>query len=97
MGNVMGAILSGFGDIVGKLLGHPLDFLSGKACRYVYFWAKIDSPVASCFDIITLTFQFSMCPNMGFSLLHREFLHSSTHEIRHGLNPVILWSVTTNI
>lgn len=28
----MGAILSGFGDIVGKLLGHPLDFLSGKAC-----------------------------------------------------------------
>ncbi|KAK6775560.1 hypothetical protein RDI58_026561 [Solanum bulbocastanum] len=32
MGNVMGALLSGFGDIVGKLLGHPLDFLSGKAC-----------------------------------------------------------------
>ncbi|XP_049380498.1 uncharacterized protein LOC125845122 [Solanum stenotomum] len=32
MGNVMGALLSGFGDIVGKLFGHPLDLLSGKAC-----------------------------------------------------------------
>ncbi|WMV53968.1 hypothetical protein MTR67_047353 [Solanum verrucosum] len=41
MGNVMGALLSGFGDIVGKLFGHPLDFLSGKACRYVKFFILI--------------------------------------------------------
>lgn len=31
----MGTLLSGFGDIFGKLFGHPLDFLSGKTCRYV--------------------------------------------------------------
>uniref|UniRef100_A0A3Q7ITA4 Uncharacterized protein n=1 Tax=Solanum lycopersicum TaxID=4081 RepID=A0A3Q7ITA4_SOLLC len=30
MGNVMGTILSGFGDIVGKLFGHPLDFCLEK-------------------------------------------------------------------
>ncbi|XP_060198277.1 uncharacterized protein LOC132627136 [Lycium barbarum] len=35
MGNVMTALLSGFGEILGKLLGHPLDFLSGKACSSV--------------------------------------------------------------
>ncbi|KAK4352652.1 hypothetical protein RND71_028170 [Anisodus tanguticus] len=67
MGNVMGTLLSGFGEILGKLLGHPLDFLSGKAC--------------------------SMCPNMGFSMLHRELLYSSTDEIGHGVNPLILRSL----
>ncbi|OIT27274.1 PREDICTED: uncharacterized protein LOC109214163 [Nicotiana attenuata] len=35
MGNVMGTVLSGFGEILGKLLGHPLDFLAGKACSSV--------------------------------------------------------------
>uniref|UniRef100_A0A3Q7JKC7 Uncharacterized protein n=1 Tax=Solanum lycopersicum TaxID=4081 RepID=A0A3Q7JKC7_SOLLC len=35
MGNVMGTLLSGFGDIVGKLFGHPLDFLSGKTCSFL--------------------------------------------------------------
>ncbi|KAH0745744.1 hypothetical protein KY285_007401 [Solanum tuberosum] len=33
---------------------------------------------------------YSMCPNMGFSLLHRKFLHPSTLEISHGFNPIIL-------
>nr|XP_033510923.1 uncharacterized protein LOC104091991 isoform X2 [Nicotiana tomentosiformis] len=35
MGNVIGTVLSGFGEILGKLLGHPLDFLAGKACSSV--------------------------------------------------------------
>ncbi|CAI9103530.1 OLC1v1002030C1 [Oldenlandia corymbosa var. corymbosa] len=32
MGNVVGSVLTGFSEVLGKLLGHPLDFLSGKSC-----------------------------------------------------------------
>ncbi|KAL0423613.1 UNVERIFIED_CONTAM: hypothetical protein Sradi_0896100 [Sesamum radiatum] len=35
MGNVVGAIFSGFAQVVGKILGHPLDFLSGKSCNSI--------------------------------------------------------------
>ncbi|KAL2467759.1 hypothetical protein Fot_51284 [Forsythia ovata] len=32
MGNVVGSFFSGFSQVIGKLLGHPLDFLAGKSC-----------------------------------------------------------------
>ncbi|XP_027093160.1 protein HAPLESS 2 [Coffea arabica] len=32
MGNVVGSVLGGVSEVLGKLLGHPLDFLSGKSC-----------------------------------------------------------------
>ncbi|KAI3464536.1 hypothetical protein Pfo_021199 [Paulownia fortunei] len=35
MGNAVGSLFSGFGQVVGKVLGHPLDFLSGKSCNSV--------------------------------------------------------------
>ncbi|KAL3845511.1 hypothetical protein ACJIZ3_002914 [Penstemon smallii] len=33
MGNVIGSFFSGFSQVLGQLLGHPLDFLSGKSCN----------------------------------------------------------------
>ncbi|KAL3513652.1 hypothetical protein ACH5RR_026369 [Cinchona calisaya] len=33
MGNVVGSVFGGFSEVLGKLLGHPLDFLSGKSCN----------------------------------------------------------------
>ncbi|XP_022891868.1 uncharacterized protein LOC111406721 [Olea europaea var. sylvestris] len=35
MGNVVGSFFSGFSQVIGKLLGHPLDFLAGKSCDTV--------------------------------------------------------------
>ncbi|XAR62824.1 hypothetical protein NMG60_11017707 [Bertholletia excelsa] len=35
MGNVIDSLLSGFGHAINKLLGSPLDFLSGKSCNSV--------------------------------------------------------------
>nr|XP_009759474.1 PREDICTED: uncharacterized protein LOC104212005 [Nicotiana sylvestris] len=35
MENVIGPLLSGFGAILGKLFGHPFDFLAGKSCSLV--------------------------------------------------------------
>nr|XP_009629775.1 uncharacterized protein LOC104119877 isoform X1 [Nicotiana tomentosiformis] len=35
MENVIGSLLSGFGAILGKLFGHPFDFLAGKSCSLV--------------------------------------------------------------
>ncbi|CAI9112274.1 OLC1v1012696C1 [Oldenlandia corymbosa var. corymbosa] len=32
MGSIVGSVLTGFSEVLGKLLGHPLDFLSGKSC-----------------------------------------------------------------
>ncbi|KAG6388655.1 hypothetical protein SASPL_150087 [Salvia splendens] len=33
MGNSVGSVFSGVGHVVGNIFGHPLDFLSGKACN----------------------------------------------------------------
>ncbi|EPS67457.1 hypothetical protein M569_07319, partial [Genlisea aurea] len=33
MGNAVGSILSGFGSVLDKILGHPLEFLAGKSCN----------------------------------------------------------------
>ncbi|XP_020547630.1 uncharacterized protein LOC105155229 isoform X3 [Sesamum indicum] len=35
MGNAVGSFFSGFAQVVGNNLGHPLDFLSGKSCNSV--------------------------------------------------------------
>ncbi|WMV34466.1 hypothetical protein MTR67_027851 [Solanum verrucosum] len=35
MDNVIGSLLSGFGAILGKIFGHPFDFLAGKSCSKV--------------------------------------------------------------
>ncbi|GAA0148655.1 hypothetical protein LIER_08038 [Lithospermum erythrorhizon] len=35
MGNVVGSVSTGFVDLIGKLFGHPLDFLAGKSCNTV--------------------------------------------------------------
>ncbi|XP_057766581.1 uncharacterized protein LOC130987034 isoform X3 [Salvia miltiorrhiza] len=35
MGNAVGSIFSGVGQVVGNIFGHPLDFLSGKSCNSV--------------------------------------------------------------
>ncbi|KAL1533602.1 corepressor interacting with RBPJ 1 [Salvia divinorum] len=35
MGNSVGSVFSGVGQVVGNIFGHPLDFLSGKACNSV--------------------------------------------------------------
>ncbi|XP_042034518.1 uncharacterized protein LOC121780927 [Salvia splendens] len=35
MGNSVGSVFSGVGHVVGNIFGHPLDFLSGKACNSV--------------------------------------------------------------
>ncbi|XP_051139538.1 uncharacterized protein LOC127257202 [Andrographis paniculata] len=35
MGNVVSSVSSGFGQLIDKILGHPLDFLSGKNCKSV--------------------------------------------------------------
>ncbi|KAK6132341.1 hypothetical protein DH2020_033901 [Rehmannia glutinosa] len=35
MGNASGSLFSGLGQVVGNILGHPLDFLSGKSCNSV--------------------------------------------------------------
>lgn len=35
MGNSVGSFFSGVGQLIGKTLGHPLDFLSGKSCNSV--------------------------------------------------------------
>ncbi|GER49169.1 hypothetical protein STAS_26387 [Striga asiatica] len=35
MGNVVGSFFSGLGRAIDKLLGHPLEFLSGKSCNSV--------------------------------------------------------------
>ncbi|KAI9078265.1 hypothetical protein K1719_039767 [Acacia pycnantha] len=32
MGNVIDSVASGIGDVVGKIFGSPIDFLSGKSC-----------------------------------------------------------------
>lgn len=36
MGNIIGSFFSGFIKVIGDLFGSPLDFLSGKSCRYIY-------------------------------------------------------------
>ncbi|KAL6525059.1 hypothetical protein OROMI_030652 [Orobanche minor] len=33
MGNTAGTLFSALGQAIGKVLGHPLDFLSGKSCK----------------------------------------------------------------
>ncbi|KAL8556442.1 hypothetical protein ACS0TY_004043 [Phlomoides rotata] len=43
MGNTFGSISSGIGQVIGKVLGHPLEFLSGKSC---------DSKCGSTWDVI---------------------------------------------
>ncbi|KAL1533600.1 corepressor interacting with RBPJ 1 [Salvia divinorum] len=35
MGNSVGSVFSGVGQVVGNIFSHPLDFLSGKACNSV--------------------------------------------------------------
>ncbi|KAF9608981.1 hypothetical protein IFM89_012320 [Coptis chinensis] len=35
MGNVFTSFFSGFGNVLGKLFGSPIDFLSGKSCNSV--------------------------------------------------------------
>ncbi|CAN4097737.1 unnamed protein product [Withania somnifera] len=35
MDNVIGTLFSGFGTILGKIFGHPFDFLAGKSCSTV--------------------------------------------------------------
>lgn len=35
MGNVVDSLVSGFTKVLADVLAKPLDFLSGKACRYV--------------------------------------------------------------
>ncbi|KAL3641245.1 hypothetical protein CASFOL_016213 [Castilleja foliolosa] len=35
MGNAIGSLFSGLGQVFGKLLGHPLDFLSGQSCNSI--------------------------------------------------------------
>ncbi|KAG8378243.1 hypothetical protein BUALT_Bualt08G0117400 [Buddleja alternifolia] len=37
MGNAIGSFFSGFSQVVGKIFGHPLDFLSGKSCKQLQF------------------------------------------------------------
>ena len=35
MGNIIDSLVSGFTKVIADILAKPLDFLSGKICRYV--------------------------------------------------------------
>ncbi|KAK4381341.1 hypothetical protein Sango_2976200 [Sesamum angolense] len=48
MGNVVGAIFSGFAQVVGKILGHPLDFLSGKSCNSLILYLLFNLGICQC-------------------------------------------------
>ncbi|KAL8053640.1 hypothetical protein ABFX02_05G086100 [Erythranthe guttata] len=60
MGNATGSFFAGLGQVVGNILGHPLDFLSGKSC---------DSVCASTWDFICFVENFCVSHLLKFAFV----------------------------
>ncbi|KAL8059623.1 hypothetical protein ABFX02_03G099100 [Erythranthe guttata] len=60
MGNATGSFFAGLGQVLGNILGHPLDFLSGKSC---------DSVCASTWDFICFVENFCVSHLLKFAFV----------------------------
>lgn len=84
MGNIIDSVASGFTKAIADILAKPLDFLSGKTCRYLSIYLPIYPSFKSfccCCCLLTANSytwhtQLSLRFNMGHHMLRRKLLRS---------------------